>query len=181
MIYTNIILSGLPFSGKSSLAKKLAEVFKWPIYSIGQLWREEWKKKYPNADVGFEEYWRNTTIEENREMDQKAKEVFKNGMVIGDVRYLTNYMDLPSLLVFVTADLNKRALRAFDNGVYQGKLDDIKEIMLRREMDELRVGKELYGEEYDYRDPKHCHLTINSGLLDIYKESCIISRMIHSA
>ncbi|MEK6839718.1 MAG: AAA family ATPase [Nanoarchaeota archaeon] len=53
---TSIILSGLPLSGKTTLAKKLSEMYHWPIYAIGQIWRDEWKEKYPKGNVSFEEF-----------------------------------------------------------------------------------------------------------------------------
>ena len=55
MEYTSIVLSGLPGSGKSSLVKRLSDFYNWPIHSIGQIFRQRWKIKYPNQEVSFED------------------------------------------------------------------------------------------------------------------------------
>lgn len=38
---------------------------------------------------------------------------------------------------------------------YRGKtLEQIRKIIMEREADEVKVGRKLFGAQYDYRDPK---------------------------
>ena len=46
MEYKGIAISGLPVSGKTTLAKEISEIYGWPVFSIGQLWREKWRSLY---------------------------------------------------------------------------------------------------------------------------------------
>lgn len=179
MAYNGIILSGLPVSGKSTIANSLSKIYEWPIHSIGRLWREEHKKLYPKCEVSFEEYWGNTSLEDNLRMNLKAREIFAKGNIIGDTRYSIYCQDLPLLLVFVYADLDVRVKRGLESGKYKGKsLEDIKNIIKKRENDEVEMGKRLYGKDYDYIDPKHYHLILNSGMLTIEEEMLTIEQLI---
>ncbi len=171
MNYASIILSGQPVSGKSALAKRLSEIYKWPVHSPGQLWRDEWRRLYPSGEISFEDFWRNTTTEDNLRMDQRAREIFEKGGVIGDTRYSIYCTDLPALLVLITADLDVRVQRALGIDRYRNKsLEEVRQTLIEREKDEVRVGQSLYGIDYDYRDPKYYHLTLNSGLLTLDEE-----------
>ena len=173
----SIILSGLPLSGKTTLAKKLGEMYHWHIYAIGQLWRDQWKEQYPKGEVSFEEFWRGVPLKDQQKINVKAREIFKAGNVIGDSRYSIYCKDLPSLLVFVTADLKIRAQRAHLK--YPGKsMEDIEHILQGRENDELTVGKQLYGNNFDYRDSAHYHLSLNSGMLSVEEEVAAIEKVI---
>lgn len=179
MDYKSIILSGLPGSGKTTLAKQLSEIYSWPIHSIGQLWRDEWKRHHPDGEVSFADYWRGTTLEDNLNMNKKARKIFERGNVIGDTRYSLYCKDLPALLVLVTADLDVRSERALNTGRYEGKtVKEVKNVLAEREKDELKVGQDLYGVDYDYRDPEHYHLTINSGMLSVDEEVQIIANFV---
>lgn len=173
--FTSIAISGLPASGKSVLAKKLAEIFDMPVYSVGQFWREKYKQLYPNREIPFEQYWRKTTFEENQEADRNSEEVLKKGKVIGDLRYPVYCRNLPVLLVFVTADLETRARRAVATGKYNGQpVEEIQKILFQREADEVRTGKQLYGDAYDYRNPDNYHLVLNSGLMTVEEEVAVV-------
>lgn len=99
MNYNSIILSGTPVSGKSTLARRLSELYGWSVHSIGQLFREKWRELYPEGKVTFEEYWRNTTLEENLLMNQRMRNIVERGGIIGDTRYSIYCTDLPALLV----------------------------------------------------------------------------------
>lgn len=177
--YNAIILSGLPVSGKSTLARRLSEIYDWPVHSFGDLWREKWSGRYPNGEVTFEEFWRGTTIEENHQMNIEAVEMFKEGKGIIDTRYTLYFKDLPFLFAFITAPLDVRAKRAKDSGKYVGKsLSDIVSILKEREQDELTFGGKLLGEDYDYRDPKHYHLGINSGNLTVEQEVSLVTGLV---
>ncbi len=175
----SVILSGLPVSGKTTLARRLSQVYGWPIYSIGQLWREEWRQRYPGGSVSFEEFWRNITVEENLKKNVEAREIFERGHVIGDTRYSLYCQDVPALLIFLTADLQTRAYRAARVNKYIDKsLREIEQILEEREQDEVRVGEQLYGEYYDYRDPRHYHIALNTGRLTVEEEVAAIEKLV---
>lgn len=168
MSYHSILISGLPGAGKSCLARGLSEKLGWPIYSIGGLFKEEWKRLYPNKEVSFEEYWRTITKEKNMEMNKRAREIIARGNAIGDFRFAVCCDGLPSLRIYVTADLETRAKRVKDK---DGKsTDQLKRILMARELDEVKVGKELYGGSYDFRETHQYHIILNSGLLRFDQE-----------
>lgn len=171
MYYNSILISGLPVSGKSTLVRKLNEKYNWKVLAIGEFWREQWQKLYPYREISFEEYWRGTNLKENLDINQKAKEIFKAGKIIGDTRYSIYCKDLLALLVFVTADLDKRTNWALTTDKYQNKsFQEMKQILIEREKDEVKMGQELFGENYDYRDPQHYHLVLNSGMFNSHQD-----------
>lgn len=173
MEYKGVVFSGLPGSGKSKLVEKIAEIYGWREFSVGGLWRQRWQRLYPDAKVTFEEYWRNVSVEDIKQINIDALEVYKKGAVASDSRYSIYLKDFPLLLVFVTASLDVRALRAFDIGKYKKSgLEEIKRILLSREQDELKAGKELFN--YDYRDCNYYHLALNSGYLSLDQEIAIV-------
>lgn len=179
MKFTSIFLAGPPVSGKSTLAKMLAERLNFPIYSIGRMFREEWAKKYPNQEISFEEYWRNLSPSEVKYQDNVATAVFAKGNVIAEGRYAIMCQSLPTMLrILVTAPLEIRAQRALALERYQGKsVEEIKAILLSREEDEVKMGKELYGEAYDYRAADYYHFVVNSGPLSLDEEVAVITKL----
>lgn len=159
-----MLLSGLPASGKSTLSRKLSEHYGWPVYSIGQMWRDEWKRIYPGGEPTFEQFWRDITTEQNLEMNIRARERFREGRIILDTRYPVFYENIGGLFIFLTAGLDVRASRVM--GRYGEKTkEDVMQELARREEDEVRTGGFLFGKGYDYRDPLNYHITLNSGLL----------------
>ena len=53
----------------------------------------------------------------------------------------------------------------------------VKQILIERERDETKMGHDLF--EIDYRDAKHYHLIINSGLLTVDEEIPVVTSIIH--
>lgn len=177
MNYKSIIISGPPVSGKSTLAERLSKIYGWPVYSIGQLWRDEWKKLYPNKEVSFEDYWKKVTLKNNLLMDKKSKKIIEKGNVIKNIRYCAHYKELPVLLVLVSADIGIRAIRGLDIDRYKGKsIEEVRRILIERENSEVKVGKEMHG--YDYRDPKHYNIILDSGKLTVEEEIVVITKKI---
>ncbi|MEK6922312.1 MAG: hypothetical protein AABX08_00755 [Nanoarchaeota archaeon] len=180
MKYNSIIISGLPLTGKSTLAKELSKVFNWKIHSVGNLFKKKWHTLYPNQEISFEQYWRNTSLEENKQIDEATKKLFEKENLIGDFRYSICYKNLNVLLVLVTADLNIRIKRAQQSERYLGKsYDEIKNILLEREKDEVTKGKLLYGENYDFRNPNNYHLTLDLGKLTTEEAVKIIKKVVN--
>ncbi len=173
MNYSSILLSGPPASGKSTLATRLSPLLGWPVYSVGQYWRnqfnalqEDEKRKNIHNSISFENWWRNTNTEDNLKADQAAKSAFQKGNVIGETRYAIHCKDMNSLLVFVTASIDTRAKRALNTDKYRGKsLAEITHILRERQADELRTGKDMYGGAYDYLDIKPFHVLLNSEMM----------------
>jgi len=177
MVFTSIVISGLPCSGKSTLATRLSTLYNWPMHSIGGLFRNKWKQQHPNSEVPFELYWRNTSREENIRVNQELRELIARGHIIGDSRYSSYCKDLASLLIFVTAPLDVRATRVLHSEKYQGKSkEEIKTILQEREQDELRRGRDLF--EIDYRDPIHYHVVMNSGMLTVDQEVDVVNKIV---
>ncbi len=167
--FKSIVISGLPASGKTTLAANLAKHFGWKVYSLGGLWREKYAQQYPKGEISFAEFWSKTSIEDNRVMNTQAKVLFEAGSVIGDSRF-TFYLD-PSkcLLVLLQADINIRVERALSREEYKGMSEEeIKQNLERREADEVKMGKELFDK--DFRDYKGYHIVLNSGLMTVEQE-----------
>jgi len=179
MKYEAIVIVGPPMSGKSRLARELSDKYGWSYYSVGKIWRERWVQLYPNKQISFEEYWRNTSVEDNLKEDKKAKEIIKKRNVVVDVRYPIYCENLPVLLVLVLPTLQTRiemALKFRDE--YKNKLpEEVRKIIVDREMDEVRMSKKMYGDDYDYRDPKRYHITLNTGKLRVFQEINLINSL----
>ncbi|HOI97709.1 MAG: cytidylate kinase family protein [Minisyncoccales bacterium] len=177
MKYQSIVFSGLPGAGKSTLVAKLKEIYKWPMLSVGDLWRARWANLCPDKEISFEEYWRTTSSEDNRQVNVDFREQATKNHLIGDCRYTVYLKDLPVFLVFLTADLNIRAKRGVGLAKYNGNGEkEIKEILYRREADEVAASKRLFG--YDYRDPANYHLVLNTAMLSQEEEIAVIKSLL---
>jgi cytidylate kinase len=176
--YRCIVLSGNPGAGKSALATALSKEYGWPIYSIGRLWREKYKKEHPEGDISFEEFWSRTSKKENLEVNVQAKAIFESGNVIGELRYTANLDKSICLLVFVTADIATRVKRAVGREEYKGmSKQQITETLVRRERDEVARARDLFGNDYDYRDPKNYHVVVDSDKLTVAQEVGVINTL----
>ena len=178
-MYNGLILSGLPGSGKSTLAKRISEIYRWQLLAIGDMFRDEWKRDHPNKDISFEEYWRRVSLDKNREVNEQAKELFKKGNIVAESRYSAIYCkELPILRIFVYADLETRAERAVGSSKYPDMSKErIKGILLQREEDEVRVGRELF--DFDYRSPENYHKILDSVKLGIDQEVEILKKLLN--
>lgn len=178
--YRGIILSGFPLSGKSSLSKRLVLEYKWKFFSVGDFWREKHRILYPEGEISFERFWRSCSRQDNLEMDRMTREVLSSGNWIGEARYAINFKDMGFVLAFVSADIDTRARRGLDSGRYKGSLEEIKEMLSEREKIEVRVGRDLYGEDYDYRDPRNYDLIIDNTKLTIEQELEIVRNILNN-
>lgn len=176
MKYQSIVFSGLPGAGKTTLVEKLRKIYDWPVLAVGDLWRAKWAKLYPDKSVSFEEYWRTTSTEDNFQINTDFREAILKQNLIGDSRYSIYLRDLPVLLVFLNAHLDIRARRGVGLAKYNSHSEEeIKKILHDREIDELAAGKRLY--DYDYRDSRNYHLTLNTGMLSQEEEIAIIKSL----
>jgi cytidylate kinase len=171
MSYKSIVLSGNPGAGKSALAEALSKEYHLSIFSIGRIWREKYEETHPLKDSTFIDYWKATSMADNRNVNEMAKLVFEHGSVIGELRYTYNLDKSVCLLVFVTADLEIRAARSTGRAEHKGmSIPEIAKALKAREDEEVIRAHELYGKDYDYRDPKNYHLVLDSGKLSIAQE-----------
>lgn len=160
-MFEAIVVTGTPFSGKTTLAKVLAEQFNWKYFSTGDMWREMWRKRYPKGDMSFENFTTQTTDQENREMDAKAAELVKQGHVIADARFGFLYRDPQILIIFTQCDIDVRVKRALELNKYPGKdFAQIKEILEQHERDEVDRCQALYST--DFRSPENYDLLFDT-------------------
>ncbi len=165
MKYRGIVISGKPCAGKSTLCKMLSDEYNLRVHSLGQMWRDKWRAKHPNGEISFEEYWKKTSDEENLKVNDDARDLMKQERLIVDSRYTAFYCkDLPYLRVFLDADLDIRVGRiAKRDSLDINKAAKLKETLIGREVDELKMGMKLFNE--DYRKIKHYHLFLNTSYL----------------
>ncbi len=178
--FESILISGSPKSGKSALTDKLLPIlnaqfpeYQWKKSSVGNIWREIYEKLHPQHEITFEEYWRNTTLQENRQMNIKSKALFEKGGIVADLRFTAHFDPKKCLRIFLTADLMTRATRAQSS--YSGKsIEEIINILALREGDELRMSREMFGKDYDFRDKKYHHALIDTTSVSVDREAEIV-------
>ncbi|MGI0100669.1 MAG: cytidylate kinase family protein [Candidatus Micrarchaeaceae archaeon] len=176
----SIVISGLPVSGKSTLVTALAKECHMGSYSVGDAIRAEHARLHTGGNMPFEEFYRNRSIEDQKRTNDGLKELFETKPTIGDSRFVS-YLDKNTcMLVFLTAEIETRLLRAMRREEYSGKsYNEVLKILLRREEDEVRVGKELYN--IDYRSQNHYHIILNSDMLAVEQEVAAIKNAFKTA
>lgn len=168
--YNIISISGLPKSGKSTLldALRIMPAFEdWSVKSIGDYFKDSHKKSNKKS-LSFQSYLDGLTNEEILRVNEDIRTAATKGKIFVDSRYsIKNCEGLSSLNIFLTAPFETRVGRV--------KEEDAANALRAREKWELEKGKELYG--YDYTDPSHYHIVINSGKLSLMEEMMIIESL----
>jgi cytidylate kinase len=137
-----IAISGFHGTGKSTIAKLLAEKFGLKYHSTGELFREFAKKRNLSLE-DFSKYVENHP-EIDRELDEKIIEKAKEGNIIIDSQLSGHILNsIADFKIHLKCSLESRVKRMTDRDEtsFQKKL---KETLLR-ESSELKRYKELYN------------------------------------
>lgn len=172
-----VLLSGLPGSGKSTAVRELSLLLGWPLFSVGDLFRAQWKERYPHAEMSPEEYMKTISLKEHKAMDLRARKVFEKGHIVGDMHHGAGITEgLPGVLrIFISAPLEVRAERAEKTDRFKDKSKkQIMKLLDDREQVILAVAKKIYGPSYSFSDPSRYHLVLNSGLLTIKEKITLL-------
>ena len=176
--YHSIALAGSPKAGKSTLLQLLKQALPdWEVRSVGDYLRQRHRKE--RSDITFEEYYKNVVkLEDLVIVNSELAERVEKGKIIADTRYVKPFGERV-LKLFLTAPLDVRAKRSLH--AYQGKtLEEVKEILAQREMDEMEKGRLLWGKDHVYTDLKHYHPhgIIDSSKLTPEQERDLILRFV---
>jgi predicted cytidylate kinase len=161
-----ITISGKAGSGKSTVAKELAEKLKLKHYSIGDLMRQIAKEKNISLIELSKLAEKDSSID--LELDKKQIDLRdKNNFVI-DGRLTAHFIPYADLKVFLDCNDKVRAERILKNERKDEKSKNIKELIKKidqREQSERKRFKKLYS--VDYYDKKLYNLIINTTNLSI--------------
>lgn len=176
--YRAVCFTGTPGSGKSTVVRQVAKITGMEILSVGNFWREKYEN-IAGCKPPFEEWWPHTSSRQNFEVTKEACCTTPKENKIGDLRYPFFLHGKDVVLVLIDADLDTRAARALKVEKYRGKTKaEIAIILNRRVADELEMGKQLFGGDYDFLNPKYYNLCFNSGVIG-YEEiaKCVVAAM----
>jgi len=137
-----ISISGLHGTGKSTIAKKIAEALDYNYYSTGNAFREKAKE----MRMTLEEFTRHVENhpEIDNELDDKIVEMAKRGDIIVDSQ-LSGFLlkSIADLRIILTCPLETRVKRMSERDAtsYNEKMEET----LMREQSEAKRFKELYN------------------------------------
>ncbi|MHA1272167.1 MAG: (d)CMP kinase [Promethearchaeota archaeon] len=172
-----IAISGLHGTGKSTVAKKIAELLNLKYYSTGEAFRELAKQMNMSLKE-FSDYAEQHS-EIDLKLDEKIIDLAKKGNIIIDSQ-LSGYLlkDIADFKILLTCPLNIRVKRMAerDNSSFQEKLEETKH---REESERIRF-KKLYN--IDLSDQKKNRsifdLVLNTGNLTVNEVIDIIMEKI---
>ena len=137
-----ISISGLHGTGKSTVAKKIAEALRYDYYSTGYAFREKAKE----MNMTLEDFTRH--VEKNpkidNELDEKIVEMAKKGDIVVDSQ-LSGFLlkSIADIKVMLTCPLETRVKRMAerDGTTYEEKME---ETIMREQSEAIRF-KHLYN------------------------------------
>ena len=137
-----ISISGFHGTGKSTIAKKIAEALNYDYYSTGNAFREKAKEMHMSLEE-FTRYVENHTEIDN-ELDEKIISVAKKGNIVVDSQ-LSGFLltSIANLRIILTCPLETRVKRMAerDGTSYNEKME---ETVMREQSEAIRF-KELYN------------------------------------
>jgi predicted cytidylate kinase len=141
---TTITISGLPGTGKTTVAKLIEKQLGVRYIYSGEIFREL-AKKHKMSLAEFGKYCE-THQEIDEKLDQYQLGILREGNVIVEGRiagWLAYQNHIPALKVLLEADVNVRAHRIVKRE--QGDIEKRKKEMLKREQSEATRYKKYYG------------------------------------
>ncbi|MFW6013727.1 MAG: (d)CMP kinase [Nanoarchaeota archaeon] len=161
-----ITMSGTPASGKSTIAKKVAELLNIKHFSMGDFQREIAREKGITIKELGELEKKDKSID--RMVDEKQVEIGKNNFNLVIDSRLGAYFIPDSIKVFVDANPDVRAKRRFlqtrDEEKFKSIQDAKNEMILRENANRDRF-LEFYN--FDFLDMNNYDLTIDSTDLTV--------------
>ena len=152
-----ITITGLPGSGKTSIAKELSKHLHLKHYSMGDLFRKIAKKrKISVLDLTKKGELINY-------LDEEQKKIAKKGNCIIDSRLGAYLIKNAKIRIYIYANLNTRARRIAKREKISHK-EAMHETLIR-EREELKHYKEVYN--IDYRDKKLYNIILDTDKLDV--------------
>lgn len=141
---TTITISGLPGTGKTTVAKLLEKQLGVRYIYSGEIFRKLAKKQKMSLEE-FSKYCE-THQEIDEKLDQYQLAILRKGNVIVEGRiagWLAYQNHIPALKVLLEADINIRAYRIVKRE--QGDIEKRKKEILKREKSEATRYKKYYG------------------------------------
>jgi len=165
-----ITISGVPGSGKTTVAKILSEKLGMPFYSMGGLRAKLAEERKISIDelnaIGEIDPTTDTSVDEyQRELGKTTDNFIVEGR-------LSWYFIPHSFKVFLSCDLDEAARRIYDSRKHtKGREDepmyrnveDTRRIIEERTASDVRRYASIYG--VDYREPGHYDLVIDTTKL----------------
>lgn len=159
-----IVVSGDPGSGKTTFVELLSAEYGKKVYTVEMYWREKYEEEHPNGGTAFEDYLRSRSERDQFKANVSLRHYAEDLGYIVDTKYTSIFDKDRCLVIYLHAPLEMRAMRLASIPEYSGKtIEDIKAILMRRQEDEVAMGKRLFG--VDYRDRNLYNLILDSGLL----------------
>jgi len=157
---TTITISGLPGTGKTTVARLLEKRLGVRYVYSGEIFREM-AKKYKMSLEEFGEYCE-THREIDEELDRYQLGILREGNVIVEGRisgWLAYQNHIPAVKVLLDADINVRSGRIVKRE--QGDVEKRKKEILKREKSEATRYKKYYA--IDVHDTSIYDVIINAG------------------
>ncbi|MCC6028880.1 MAG: cytidylate kinase family protein [Candidatus Korarchaeum sp.] len=164
----NICLSGMTGTGKSTLARKLAEKYGLKVVSGGEILKEIIAGEESLRDPGWWEREQGEEALERRledskydlEVDRRLMELAKEGGYVLDSWTMAYLLDCESCIkIFLKADFEARALRVAERDKIS--IEEAKRRIMIKEERSYRIYKGLYGFDIG-KDLSPFHLVIDT-------------------